>query len=559
MNKIEYKKYEQIDNMATILKLASILFSTIIFFKYLTFLAGIERKFIFYSSAISLLIANVYYLTTFFVKKMINIKKIQNVYLAENVMLGIVFLQMIIISGFHQSPYKYLFLFIIITSIIQLGLRQGMVVATLSSIIILTIDIVGNPGVSINTYFENDLILSGAFLLTGWILGFYVKIEREHIEMLESLVNYDGLTGVHNHRFFHEALKKAMSEAESTKSHLSMLFIDIDYFKYYNDLNGHQQGDEVLKNVGKLLKEAIGNRGSVSRYGGEEFAVILPNANEEEANYIAERVRLTIEKAYFKFQENQPNGNLTVSIGIGAYPDKAQSDLELIKSADDALYRAKFFNKNRVETYTSILEELEKNIDKQDVEMINSIKPLINIINVKDRYTYGHSERVVLYSRLLGKKLGLSNEEQRTLICAAYMHDIGKIDIDKEILIKKMPLTKLEWEVLKQHPEKGVEIIQCINCLEGIKPLILHHHERYDGTGYPKQLKKEEIPFLARVLTIVDSFDAMTSNRPYNKRKSYENAICELEKYKGTQFDPQIADSFISVIKEMKDKFDYMW
>ncbi len=136
------------------------------------------------------------------------------------------------------------------------------------------------------------------------------------------------------------------------------------------------------------------------------------------------------------------------------------------------------------------------------------------------------------------------------------MHDIGKINISREILNKKMPLAKEEWEILKQHPVNGVEIIKPVSSLESISDLILHHHERYDGKGYPDKLKGDDIPFLARALTVVDSFDAMTSNRPYNRRKTYEEAIEELKRCSGTQFDPYIAEKFIKVIIENKDSFD---
>ncbi|MDZ7542899.1 HD domain-containing protein, partial [Clostridium perfringens] len=185
-----------------------------------------------------------------------------------------------------------------------------------------------------------------------------------------------------------------------------------------------------------------------------------------------------------------------------------------------ALYRAKFFNKNRVETYTSILDELKNDIDEKDIELVTSIKTLISVINAKDKFTYGHSERVVLYSRLLAEKLNLNKIDKDTLIYGAYMHDIGKINISQEILMKKMPLTSEEWEIIKQHSENGDEIIRPVKSLEKMIPIILHHHEKYNGMGYPRGLKGEEIPYLARVLTVVDSFDAMTSNRPYNKRKT---------------------------------------
>jgi diguanylate cyclase (GGDEF)-like protein/putative nucleotidyltransferase with HDIG domain len=370
------------------------------------------------------------------------------------------------------------------------------------------------------------------------------------------MVHKDGLTGVYNHRFFCDALKQQVLNSEKQQQPISMLFIDIDYFKEYNDLYGHQKGDEALKVIGDLLNSSIKQGEIVARYGGEEFAMLLPNTDEKEAIRIAEQIRMTIEKTYFTGQENQPNGNLTVSLGISTYPNKAKNDLELIKSADDALYRAKFFNRNRVEIYTSILDDLKKEIDEKDVALITSIKTLISIINAKDRYTYAHTEKVVIYSRLLAERLKLTEKDKKTLIYGAYMHDIGKINISKDILNKKMPLTGEEWSFLKEHPAEGVEIIKPVNSLQHIIPLIAHHHERYDGNGYPDGLKGEEIPFLARVLTVVDSFDAMTSNRPYNKRKSYEEGIEELRRCSGTQFDPSIAETFIEAIIDSKDNLD---
>lgn len=155
-----------------------------------------------------------------------------------------------------------------------------------------------------------------------------------------------------------------------------------------------------------------------------------------------------------------------------------------------------------------------------------------------------------MYSRMLADKLGLNEEEKKNLIYGAYMHDIGKINISKDILNKRMGLTNEEWEILKQHPTEGVEIIKSVDSLQSISPVILYHHERYDGKGYPENLKGDDIPYNARILTVVDSFDAMTSERPYNKRKSYGEAIEELKRCSGTQFDPKIVEAFIEGIKE---------
>ena len=166
------------------------------------------------------------------------------------------------------------------------------------------------------------------------------------------------------------------------------------------------------------------------------------------------------------------------------------------------------------------------------------------------RYTYGHVEKVVIYCRAIAEELNLSKSDKDTLIYGAYMHDIGKINIDEDILNKKMKLSDDEWMQLKKHPENGVEIIKSVKALKNVIPLILYHHERYDGKGYPNNLKGEEIPYLARILTIADSFDAMTTNRPYNVRKSFKEAVEELRKCSGTQFDKEIVEVFIKALSK---------
>ncbi|KEI82945.1 diguanylate cyclase [Clostridium botulinum] len=562
MNDVGNNKRNQINNIVSVVKLCSLLFSAIAIFK--CFFSG-NNKALDYKNNMSaihiisttiLIFSLIYCIWVFLTTNKFRGRYNKRIYFIENIVLILLFFVVVLGTGTYASQYKFLFLFMIIITTIQSGMKYGIIIACLASFIILIMDIVCAPNLVVNEYFEQDLILAGVFILTAWPLGFYVKVENEHIEKLESLVNKDGLTDVYNHRFFHDALSKEVIECEEKNEALSMIFIDIDYFKHYNDLYGHQKGDQVLKTIGEILKNNTRKEDIVARYGGEEFAVLLPNTSEQDAINIAEKIRKKIEYTYFEGEENQPNGNLTVSMGISVYPYKAKSDMELIKSADDALYRAKFFNKNRVEAYTSILDELKNDIDEEHIDLVTSIKTLISVINAKDRYTYGHVERVVLYSRLLADKLKLSEEHKKNFIYGAYMHDIGKINISREILNKKMPLAKEEWEILKQHPVNGVEIIKPVSSLQNISDLILHHHERYDGKGYPDKLKGDNIPFLARALTVVDSFDAMTSNRPYNRRKTYEEAIEELKRCSGTQFDSYIAEKFIEVIIENKDSFD---
>ena len=544
---------KQINDIVSVVKLSSLLFIGIILCKELIkknsliieiFEINYKYAFLFVPLMILILI---YFVWSFSIKN-----KIQNNYgilnNIETILFIVIFSIIIFIFGVNENQYKLLYLFIIITTTIESGMKQGLIVSCISSLILLSMDIYMAPNLVINTYFENDLILAGIFILTAWPLGFYVKVEEQHIKMLENLANIDGLTELYNHRYFYDTLIEKIKNGEMDNKPISMIFIDVDYFKQYNDMFGHQRGDYVLKKIGEIIKENSRDGDVAARYGGEEFAVILPNTSEEQALSVAENLRKKIETTYFEGEESQPKGKITASMGVSVYPDKAKDEIELIKSADDALYRAKFFNKNRVEAYTSILDKIKNNIDEKDVELVTSIKTLISIINAKDRYTYGHVERVVIYSRMLADKLQLRERDKEILIYGAYMHDIGKINISKEILMKKMKITNDEWEELKQHPVNGVDIIKSVKSLQEIIPLIQSHHERYDGKGYPDNLKGDEIPYLARVLTVVDSFDAMTSNRPYNNRKTYQEGIVEIKKCSGTQFDPTIAKAFIEVV-----------
>jgi len=564
MGNLENNKQKKIQEIVSIIKLASLLFSGIVYIRYLFYgqnlAENIEKAysnvFSYFSVIMILILLLTYFIWSFSIVREIDIKYVKSVFLLENFIFVLLFSVVIFFSGKNTSEYKFIFLFIIIASTIQQGMKQGMIVACISSSFILTLDLImGTSNAQVNQYFENDLILAGVFILTAWPLGYYVRIEDEHIKVLEGLINVDSLTGTYNHRFFYDALEEIMNKCEKENKPVTMMLMDIDYFKNYNDINGHQMGDEVLKLIGAILKNSFREEDIVARYGGEEFAIILPNTSEGDSINLAEKLRSNIEKTYFNGEENQPNGKLTVSIGMSYYPDKAKNDIELFKSANDALYRAKFFDKNRVETYTSILDEMKIDIEDEHIDIITSIKTLISVINAKDKYTYGHVERVVVYSRLLADKLELNEKNKKDLIFGAYMHDIGKINIPKEILNKNMPLTSDEWGIMKQHSMNGVDIIKSVDSLKEVIPLILHHHERYDGNGYPDNLKGNDIPYLVRMLTVADSFDAMTSSRPYNKRKTYREAVQELKKCSGTQFDKDIANAFIEVIMESKDIF----
>lgn len=557
MRNLENDRKNKIYDMVSIVKMLSLFFCAIAFFSTVNlFYSAYNQEssiggfvgFIIFSCIIVL----VYQVWNFSAKRKISQSIIASA--IETSLFIVIFTTVNITLGAHLSQYKFLYLFIIITSTIQFGIQYGSIVAAISSTLILGIDIIMLPNVTVNTYFQDDLILVGVFVLTAWLLGYYVKVEKEYSDHMYNLANIDELTEVYNHRFFHEQLQKIIDDAREKGEYVSLLFIDIDFFKIYNDLYGHLAGDKVLKDIGRLLKSHIRSGDIAARYGGEEFAVVLPKTIEDRALLIAEKIRKAAEKTIFEGEDGLPNGKLTVSIGVSSFPDKAKNKSDLINNSDEALYRAKFLNKNRVESYFSILEEIKKEIEEKLMDLISSIKTLINLINMRDRYTYGHIERVVVFSNLLATELGLNAYDEKILKFGAYLHDIGKIDVPKEVLNKKTTLSNEEWNILKLHPEYGVEIIKDVYSLRDIIPLILHHHERYDGNGYPGRLKGEEIPYLVRILSIADSVDAMTSNRPYKVGKSYEEAIEELEACSGTQFDPELVPVMVKILKIKIDR-----
>lgn len=549
MTKIRTSKFKRLNEILSIVKLFSLLFSGVGLYVSLYGQDDDSLSSIFAPISLMAILALIYIIWSSVVVRRFNEKNIKTVQVIENYFFILVFAIVVFFSGAHESKNKFLFLFIIISSTIQLGMRSGLITAAISSAIILGMDMLCEINSEVNTFFESDLIMVALFIILAWLVGHYTNMEKEYFERMESLAHTDELTGLYNHRYFYEKLREHIQSSKRKRT-LSMIFMDIDSFKYYNDLFGHQEGDTVLIDISRILRENVGENDIVARYAGDEFAILMPDVGEEQVTVVAERIRDQIEKEHFEGEENMPDKNLTVSVGVSVYPDKANSEMSLIKSADDALYRAKFFNKNRVEIYTSTLDTLKDDIEEEHIDLITSMKTLITIINSKDRYTYGHVERVVIYAKLFADHLKLSKKDKNTLIYGAYMHDLGKINTPEEVLNKKMPLNLDEWEMIKAHPINGVKIVEPVNTLKSTIPLIMHHHERYDGTGYPGNLAGEKIPYLARVLAVIDAFDAMTFKRAYSDKKTYSEAIIELRKCSSTQFDPDLAKEFIKVVEK---------
>ena len=489
-------------------------------------------------------------------------KSFFNMPIIYNIMEMIVILGLFIIlmsnTGGSNSSFKYIGSIIVLIVSIQYKREVSFWINIVVCLIILGFNLVEVDYLSLSKNFdiirnfEGDIILVSSLMITSFILSLYINIENDYNLKLKELAVKDGLTGLFNHRSFQDILGSYIKNSKRENKEVSLLFMDIDNFKNYNDVNGHQRGDWLLTRLGEVLMNTVGDLGIVTRYGGEEFAVILYNQSEDTALNLGELIRQNIQNTYFIGQEHQPNKHITLSIGVSTYPKVAKTKKELIELADNALYRAKSFDKNRVERYYNILDEIDPSIDKKSLE---SVANMLNNINMKDKYTYGHSERVVIYAKKFATYLQMKDKDKKELLLGAYLHDIGKLEISKELLTKREKLSESEFNILRQHPTLGSDLVSSIKEFADVIPLIKYHHEKYDGTGYPSKLKGDDIPYLARILTIIDSFDAMTSKRPYNIRKDYKQAIGELEKCAGSHFDPELVYKFIEMLQnDMLDK-----
>jgi diguanylate cyclase (GGDEF)-like protein len=323
--------------------------------------------------------------------------------------------------------------------------------------------------------------------------------------------------------------------------------MDIDLFKSYNDIYGHLAGDQVLRKVGRFMESSIRSIDLAFRYGGEEFAVILPEARLDDAYKVAERIRKTIES-----KTSSRAMPITCSLGVGNWPNDGVMKEEVIGLADAALYRAKQTGRNRTCLSSDVLKP-ETSLIGVELEAkpraLSIIYALAATVDAKDSYTYGHSRKVSEYSVAIAEAYKMTQDRVSTLRAASLLHDIGKVGVPDSILNKKTPLTDDEWRPIRAHPELGVEILRHVIDLVNCLPAILHHHEHYDGSGYPAGLSGDNIPLEARILSVADAYDAMTSPRSYRQQLTLEDAVVELKRCAGTQFDPEVVELFCNLIQ----------
>ena len=357
----------------------------------------------------------------------------------------------------------------------------------------------------------------------------------------------DSLTGLPNHRAFQQQLRDEVSQAEKNGATVGLIMLEIDGFKGINDSKGHRAGDEILRELASTIADGV-NPGKAYRYGGDEFAVLLPRADRRKAAAIAERLRRAVMK-----RTNGDGDKITISLGVASFPDLAGSAEQLIYGADAAMYWAKSRGKNRVCDWAELLTRNTEGtapwyVSKRNFKTIDAASALVAALAAKDPTTGAHVERCSWYALMLAGELGLTEKETSIARLASLLHDVGKIAVPDEVLGKPGPLNEEEWDQMKQHPTAALHVLSQIHAITDATPAILHHHERFDGSGYPDGLAGEEIPVVSRILLVTDAFDAMTMDRPYRKALSIEAAIEELEANSGSQFDPVIVAAFLKAL-----------
>lgn len=379
----------------------------------------------------------------------------------------------------------------------------------------------------------------------------------------------DDMTGIYSHSYFHDRMATEFAAASRYDYPVSCIFVDIDNFKQVNEEFGFTVGDQILKDCASLLFESCRMTDVIARYGGEEFAILLPHTGYKGASELAGRLQMMV--AEYTFLPKEFQIHITLSMGIASFPeDYIEKRYEVLTFAQQAAFRSALLGYNRITRYKDMAVDQENlpifeisrekvlNFQRRIVQIsdlarkscMETSATLVAALDEKDKLTASHSTHTARYARLLAEHLQLPADQADIIQHAALLHDVGKLCIPDELLKKETALSFKEYEAMKQHPYMGYKILKPIKFLHEEAILVLHHHEWFNGKGYPCELKGEEIPLGSRIISVVDAYDTiLMSGHHYRKQHSEEEAVSILINDSGTQFDPKIVKAFIAVLQ----------
>lgn len=373
---------------------------------------------------------------------------------------------------------------------------------------------------------------------------------RASQERMLALIDTDALTGVDNHRRFHERLAAEGQRLAKEGGSLSLLLFDIDHFHQFNQQHGHAEGDSALVAVAQTLSGCLPDGALIGRYAGDKFGVLLPHHCLRDAEDLGDHARLAIVACA---AHDSSAGRLTVSVGCAEFGVHSMEVEGLLLAAELAASRAKQLGRDRVCRFDSVPGS-DQMADPYQLyrflkdESVSTIQALAAAVDAKDPYTRGHSQRVADYAASLARYIGEPENYVTRVHTIGTLHDVGKIGVPDDILKKTTRLDESERAVIETHPGLGEVIVKKVPALAYTLAGVRHHHERWDGGGYPDHLAGDSIPYDGRILALADTYDAMTSDRPYRKGLSQDIALTEIERGAGTQFDPSLTHAFVKMM-----------
>jgi diguanylate cyclase (GGDEF)-like protein len=362
----------------------------------------------------------------------------------------------------------------------------------------------------------------------------------------------DSVTELFNHRAVQELLGTTLARCKRTGDQFSIVMMDLNNFKFFNDTYGHPVGDDVLRVVANGLKESCRVSDTLGRYGGDEFIMVLPDTDAQGTIEACGRIKAALDARYL---EPVPGTKLPITIAFGwaAFPTDGDTIHELLTHADANLYNHKrggaSYLSQSDQTVHESREELKRLKNRAFGGSFGVLDALVTAIDNKDHYTRHHSEEVTYFSLLVAKELGYDAEMLRAVRISGLLHDVGKIAVPDDILRHPGQLGREEWEIMQQHPVFGALIVKDVPHLDPVLDGIRYHHEKWDGSGYPDKLVGENIPELGRLLALGDCYSALTTDRPYRKGWKPEAALEEIERCKGTHFDPRLCEIFLKMMR----------